>query len=98
VILQNFVPHQRYGQETARSRCGRAAAYWRNGVADDGGAPALSGRAAAARVAKPGQLEDTKRLVAADAPAEPDVGIQIPPNLADGGVSGVAAGAKDSAA
>ncbi len=38
VILQNFVPHQRYyGREPAADRRGGGAAYWRTGVRGDRG-------------------------------------------------------------
>ena len=37
VILQNFVPHQRYyGQEPAEIADAAARAYWQTGVADSG--------------------------------------------------------------
>src|SRR5664280_2409557 len=42
VILQNFVPHQRYyGQEPAQIADAAARAYWQTGVADDGDGPAF---------------------------------------------------------
>ena len=76
VILQNFVPHQRYyGQEPAEIADAAAREYWRTGVA---GAPAV---AAAARVGVSGRDRGheaaDRRDAAADArrrhpgPAEP---------------------------
>ena len=45
VILQNFVPHQRYyGQEPAEIADAAARAYWRTGVAADGEVRRFSGR------------------------------------------------------
>ena len=88
VILQNFVPHQRYyGEEPAEIADAAAREYWRTGVdADsDGGLAAVRARpelplpAWACAVS----IEDMKRLIAETRRLMPDVGIQIPPNLAD---------------
>lgn len=100
VILQNFVPHQRYyGQEPAEIADAAARAYWRTGVADDDG---NGGVAAFERPslplpewACPVSIEDMKRLIAEARRLMPDVGIQIPPNLADWWPELVAAGATD---
>ena len=90
VILQNFVPHQRYyGQEPAEIAEQAAREYWRTGVAD--GRPELELPA----WATPVTIEDMKRLVAEAARLMPDIGIQIPPNLADWWGELVGAGATD---
>ncbi len=89
VILQNFVPHQRYyGQEPAEIATAAAERYWRTGLADG---PELPLPAWACEVT----LSDMKRLVAEAARLLPGVGIQIPPNLADWWPELVAAGATD---
>jgi FO synthase len=90
VILQNFVPHQRYyGEEPAEIADAAARAYWQTGVAD--GRPSLP----LPDWASPVSIEDMKRLVAHTRRLMPDVGIQIPPNLADWWGELVAAGATD---
>ncbi|MBA3808350.1 MAG: 5-amino-6-(D-ribitylamino)uracil--L-tyrosine 4-hydroxyphenyl transferase CofH [Solirubrobacterales bacterium] len=90
VILQNFVPHQRYyGQEPAVIADEAAREYWRTGVAD--GRPELP----LPDWACPVEIEDMKRLIAEARRLMPDVGIQIPPNLADWWGELVAAGATD---
>jgi FO synthase len=90
VILQNFVPHQRYyGQEPAEIADVAARAYWRTGVAD--GRPELP----LPQWACPVDIADMKRLIAETRRLLPDVGIQIPPNLADWWGELVAAGATD---
>ena len=79
VILQNFVPHRRYyGEEPAEiaDRGGRAS-YWRTGLGD---APH---RDAARRGRRRSTIEDMKRLIGEARRLMPDVGIQVPPNLAD---------------
>ncbi len=90
VILQNFVPHQRYyGQEPARIADAAAREYWRTGVADD--RPHLP----LPEWACPVSIEDMKRLIVEARRLMPDVGIQVPPNLADWWPELVAAGATD---
>src|SRR6202451_1984706 len=90
VILQNFVPHQRYyGQEPAQIADEAAREYWRTGVADH--RPELP----LPEWACPVDIEDMKRLIAETRRLMPDVGIQIPPNLADWWGELVAAGATD---
>jgi FO synthase len=90
VILQNFVPHQRYyGQEPAQIADAAAREYWRTGVADSRPELALPDWAC------PVNIEDMKRLIAETRRLMPDVGIQIPPNLADWWGELVAAGATD---
>ncbi len=90
VILQNFVPHQRYyDQEPAQIADAAAREYWRTGVAD--GRPHLP----LPEWASPVTIEDMKRLIAEARRLMPDVGIQVPPNLADWWGELVAAGATD---
>jgi len=89
VILQNFVPHQSYyGREPAEIAEGAAAEYWRTGV---GSGPHLD----MPQWASPVTLEDMKRLIAEARRLMPDIGIQVPPNLADWWPELVAAGATD---
>ena len=90
VILQNFVPHQRYyGQEPAQIADAAAREYWRTGLAH--GRPQLPLPEWACSVG----IEDMKRLIAETRRLMPDVGIQVPPNLADWWGELVAAGATD---
>jgi FO synthase len=94
VILQNFVPHQRYyGQEPAEIADEAAREYWRTGVA--GGRPELPLPEWARAGAGPVEIEDMKRLISETRRLMPEVGIQIPPNLADWWGELVAAGATD---
>jgi FO synthase len=89
VILQNFVPHRRYyGEEPAEIATDAAQAYWRSGLhaGPDVPAPAWS---------SPVTIEEMKRLIAEARRLLPDVGIQVPPNLADWWPELVAAGATD---
>jgi FO synthase len=90
VILQNFVPHQRYyGREPAQIADEAAREYWRTGVADH--RPQLP----LPEWACPIEIEDMKRLIAETRRLMPEVGIQVPPNLADWWGELVAAGATD---
>jgi FO synthase len=90
VILQNFVPHQRYyGQEPAQIADAAARDYWRTGVAD--ARPQLP----LPEWACPVTIEDMKVLIAETRRLMGGVGIQIPPNLADWWGELVAAGASD---
>jgi FO synthase len=89
VILQNYVPHRRYyGEEPADIASGAAEAYWRTGI---GAGPEHARPAWANEVT----VEDMKRLVAEARRLMPEVGIQIPPNLADWWPELVQAGATD---
>ncbi len=89
VILQNFVPHQRYyGREPAQIAEATASEYWRTGIAD---VPSREAPAWACEVT----IEDLKRLIAEARRLMPDVGIQVPPNLSDWWVELVRAGATD---
>jgi FO synthase len=90
VILQNFVPHQRYyGQEPAQIADAAASEYWRTGVADSRPQLPLPDWAC------PVSIDDMKRLISETRRLMGDVGIQIPPNLADWWGELVAAGATD---
>jgi FO synthase len=111
VILQNFVPHQRYyGQEPAQIAEEAARLYWRTGVGGthaedcppslgseypDGDTARLHPQLPLPEWACPVSIEDMKRLIAETRRLMPDVGIQVPPNLADWWPELVAAGATD---
>ncbi|HEX4806652.1 MAG TPA: 5-amino-6-(D-ribitylamino)uracil--L-tyrosine 4-hydroxyphenyl transferase CofH [Conexibacter sp.] len=89
VILQNFVPHDRYyGQEPGEIASAAAERYWRTGLREgpEVATPAWS---------SPVTVDDMKRLIATARELMPDVGIQVPPNLADWWPELVAAGATD---
>ncbi len=89
VILQNFVPHQSYyGREPAQIADQAAREYWRTGV---GHTP----REELPAWARPVSLADMKRLVGECRRLMPDVGVQVPPNLADWWPELVRAGATD---
>jgi FO synthase len=89
VILQNFVPHPRYhGREPAAIADAAAREYWRTGL---GARPELDPPDWASEVT----LDGMRRLVAECRRLMPDVGVQIPPNLADWWVDLVRAGATD---
>jgi FO synthase len=90
VILQNYVPHQRYyGREPAAIADAAAREYWRTGVSD--GRPQLP----LPEWACPVSVAEMKHLIAETRRLMPGVGIQIPPNLADWWGELVAAGASD---
>ena len=94
VILQNFVPHQRYyGQEPAEIADAAAREYWRTGVDQNPARPRP--QLPLPEWASAVSIEDMKRLIAETRRLMPDVGIQIPPNLADWWGELVAAGATD---
>jgi FO synthase len=89
VILQNFVPHPRYyGAEVAE-------------IADDASRRRWSGETTMGSElplpdwARPISVEDMKRLIAESKRLMPDVGVQVPPNLADWWPELVEAGATD---
>ncbi|MEA2249903.1 MAG: synthase, partial [Solirubrobacteraceae bacterium] len=89
VILQNFVPHDSYyGREVADIADAAAQRYWRTGIGD---APHRDLPAWASAVS----IEEMKRLVGVARELMPDVGVQVPPNLADWWPELVAAGATD---
>jgi FO synthase len=94
VILQNYVPHPKYyGQEPAMIAEAAARERW-EGEGDGAGAPLPLPRWAT-EGAGPVSIEDMKRLIAETRRLMPDVGIQVPPNLADWWPELVAAGATD---
>jgi FO synthase len=90
VILQNFVPHPKYyGREVAEIADEAARERWAGDgspLGDEQPMPAWAGDVT---------LEQMKELVAASRELMPDVGIQIPPNLADWWDELVGAGATD---
>ena len=89
VILQNFVPHSSYyGREPATSRTRRPASAGRTGIGD---APHVAMPA----WATPVSIEEMTRLIGECRRLMPDVGVQVPPNLADWWPQLVAAGATD---
>jgi FO synthase len=89
VILQNFVPHPRYyGAEVAEIADEATRERWTGGGSE------------AAELALPGwasdvSIEDMKHLIAESRRLMPDVGVQVPPNLADWWPELVEAGATD---
>jgi FO synthase len=90
VILQNFVPHPRYyGRDVAEIADRAARERW------SGDGSPLGSEEPMPAWATDVSLEDMKRLVAETRRLMPDVGIQIPPNLADWWDELVAAGATD---
>lgn len=94
IILQNFVPHDRYyGQEPAEIATEAAAKYWRTGI----GEPARAGRDPIPLPdwASPVGIDDMKELIGHVQRLMPGVGIQIPPNLADWWPDLIAEGATD---
>jgi FO synthase len=89
VILQNFVPHDGYyGREPAQIADAAARELWRTGI---GSAP----RHDLPTWATPVTVEHMTRLVAECRRLMPDVGVQVPPNLADWWPQLVRAGATD---
>ncbi|MCU0314632.1 MAG: 7,8-didemethyl-8-hydroxy-5-deazariboflavin synthase subunit CofG [Solirubrobacteraceae bacterium] len=89
VILQNFVPHERYyGREPAEIADAAARRYWTTGIGEQ---PDLPLPAWACEVT----IEDMVRLVGEARRLLPGVGIQVPPNLADWWPELVRAGATD---
>ncbi|GAC1489978.1 MAG: bifunctional FO biosynthesis protein CofGH [Solirubrobacteraceae bacterium] len=89
VILQNFVPHQRYyGQEPADIADRAAAEYWRTGISRG---PQLAAPGWACAVS----VEQLTRLVGECRRLMPGVGIQVPPTLSEFWPELVRAGATD---
>src|SRR5690348_565186 len=89
VILQNYVPHEKYyGREPAEIADAATREYWRTGVWD-------GPQRDAPDWACPVTLEDMKRLVAEARRLMPGIGIQVPPNLSDWWLDLVRAGATD---
>jgi FO synthase len=89
VILQNFVPHgSYYGQQPAQIADEATRRYWHSGIGEP---PAH----ALPPWATPVSINDVKRLIEFSRRLMPDVGVQIPPNLATWWPELVAAGATD---
>ncbi|HYZ81130.1 MAG TPA: 5-amino-6-(D-ribitylamino)uracil--L-tyrosine 4-hydroxyphenyl transferase CofH, partial [Solirubrobacteraceae bacterium] len=89
VILQNFVPHRTYyGEEPAQIATEAAERHWRTGL---GTHPELPLPEWATAVS----IEEMIELVSVARELLPEVGIQIPPNLADWWPELIAAGATD---
>jgi FO synthase len=89
VILQNFVPHPRYyGQEVAEIADGASRQRWTTGRTIGSDLPLPDW-------AMPVSVDDMKRLIAESRRLMPDVGVQVPPNLADWWPELVEAGATD---
>ncbi|HTN25929.1 MAG TPA: 5-amino-6-(D-ribitylamino)uracil--L-tyrosine 4-hydroxyphenyl transferase CofH [Solirubrobacteraceae bacterium] len=89
VILQNFVPHSSYyGREPGEIAGEAARELWRTGI---GHGPRLDLPA----WATPVTVAEMRRLVGECRRLMPDVGVQVPPNLADWWPELVRAGATD---
>lgn len=93
VILQNFVPHDAYyGREVAEIADAAARRAWATGLWDgEGERPAKDLPAWATGVT----IEEMEDLVTHARRIMPDVGVQIPPNLADWWPRLIDAGATD---
>ena len=90
VILQNFVAHPRYyGREVAEIADAAAKERW------TGDGSPLGNEEPMPRWASDVSLDEMKRLIAESKRLMPDVGVQIPPNLADWWDELVAEGATD---
>jgi FO synthase len=90
VILQNFVPHPRYyGAEVADIADEASRERWTTGKKTVGSELPLPDWAT------PVAVDDVKRLIAECRRLMPDVGVQVPPNLADWWPELVEAGATD---
>lgn len=93
VILQNFVPHPRYhGQDVGEIATDAADDLWRTGMSAGGG---HADSDQLPEWADPVSIDEMRALVAEARELMPDVGIQIPPNLADWWPELVDAGATD---
>jgi FO synthase len=89
VILQNFVPHPRYyGAEVAEIADAASKERWTNGTTAGSELPPPEW-------ATPVSIEEMKRLIAESRRLMPEVGVQVPPNLADWWPELVEAGATD---
>jgi FO synthase len=108
VILQNFVPHPRYyGAEVAEIADEASKARWTNtnGTSSNTkrvaperstlASPGVPGGVSMPDWATPVSIEDMRRLIAETKRLMPDVGIQVPPNLAEWWPELVEAGATD---
>ena len=89
VILQNYVPHPRYyGEEVADIADDAARRRWESGLTNGQPQPRPEW-------ASDVTIDDMKRLIAECKRLMPDVGVQIPPNLAEWWGELVEAGATD---
>jgi FO synthase len=89
VILQNFVPHPRYyGQEVAEIADVASRERWAGGKTIGSELPLPDW-------ATPVSIEEMKALIAESRRLMPEVGVQVPPNLADWWPELVEAGATD---
>src|SRR5215208_1063851 len=89
VILQNFVPHPRYyGREVADIADDASRQRWTEGTTVGSELPLPDW-------ATPVSIDEMKRLIAESKRLMPDVGVQVPPNLADWWAELVEAGATD---
>ena len=89
VILQNLVPHRRYyGKDVGALASAASESYWWTGLSE---APHRD----LPSWASPVGIEEMRRLVAEGRRLMPDVGVQVPPNLADWWPDLVEAGATD---
>jgi FO synthase len=89
VILQNFVPHPRYyGAEVAEIADRASKERWTNGKT-------IGSELPLPEWASPVSVDEMKRLIAESQRLMPDVGVQVPPNLADWWPELVEAGATD---
>src|ERR671918_2566516 len=89
VILQNFVPHPRYyGAEVAEIADEASRQRWATGKTVGSELPLPEW-------ATPVSVDDMKRLIAECRRLIPEVGVQVPPNLADWWPELVEAGATD---
>ena len=89
VILQNFVPHPRYyGAEVADIADEASKRRW---AGDEGASEELP----LPEWAAPVSIDQMKELIAESKRLMPDVGVQVPPNLADWWPDLVEAGATD---
>jgi FO synthase len=92
IILQNFVAHDSYhGREPAQIAGAAARELWHTGIGSDPASPRLELPA----WATPVTIDDMRRLVQECRRLLPDVGVQVPPNLADWWPQLVRAGATD---
>jgi FO synthase len=90
VILQNYVPHPRYyGREVAEIADATARARWADGQRPPSEGESLPGWASEIT------LDEMKRLISECRRLMPEVGVQVPPNLADWWDELVEAGATD---
>jgi FO synthase len=90
VILQNFVPHPRYyGAEVAEIADEATKERWTGEGAGEAAELPLPGWASEV------SIEEMRELIAASKRLMPEVGVQVPPNLADWWPELVEAGATD---